>query len=191
MGLKSPAPLMAYALAIRKLLPKGNFWDRQLADPNSDVSLWCEAEAEEVLRFEQRRAALSRESSSSTAEELIDDWERVAGLDNRGLDIEIRRRVLSERKTPNLSPDVLSNIASAFDATIEKIAMPFRPAMFGHSRFACRLATLGALNVLYLYVDLIDAGLHAQFEEAIMNALLASYTTIFFYRTAENEYVPG
>jgi uncharacterized protein YmfQ (DUF2313 family) len=189
-GLTSPASAAEYALAVQKLLPKGEFWDRQLADPTSDVSLWCQVKAEEIARFEQRRADLARESSVASAVDLLDEWERVAGLNNTGLALDTRRRILIEHKTPNLSPKILSNIASAFGASITRIAMPFRPAVFGHTRFASRLATLGALNVVYLYANLPDEEIHPKFEEAIGNALLASYTTIFFYRTADNEYVP-
>lgn len=191
MGLMPVGSLVDYQAAVRKLLPRGEFWDRQLADSSSDVSLWCEAEAAELYRLKLRMVDLLNESILASTSELIDDWERVADVDNSSLDLDVRRRLLQEKKTPNLSPGILQNVADAFGAEIIKISHPFTPAMFGFSRFASRMATAGAWNVIYLYVALDDTTVRKSFKSSTASVLLANNITIFFFRTADDEYVPG
>jgi uncharacterized protein YmfQ (DUF2313 family) len=191
MGLMRVGSLEEYQSAVRALLPRGEFWDKQLEDGGSDVSRWCDAQAAEILRFQTRKAALAAESVLVTTAELIDDWERIAGVDNASLSTDVRRRILQESKTTNLTPAVLQSVADAFGAIIVAISHPLSPALFGFSRFASRLATAGAWNVLYLYIILDDIALREAFEQSMMGVLLANHLTIFFYRTATDEYVPG
>ena len=66
-----------YESAIKKLFPQGEYWDRQFADPESDVSLFCKAKAPELFKFRKRMEALQNESFVETTEELVADWERV------------------------------------------------------------------------------------------------------------------
>lgn len=180
-----------YKASLKRLLPHGEFWERQLQDDSSDLSLFLSARAEELRRHRLRCAALAEEAVVDSASETLDDWERVANLDNHSLGTNIRRSRLLATKVSSLSNSLLAQIAAVYGATIVRSAMPFHPATFGYSRFNCRLATLAAFNVVYLYVDLADASIHSLFEDAMTSALLASYTTIFLYRTAANEYVPG
>ena len=37
--------LADYTVSVKQLLPAGEFWDRQLADPDSHVSVWCAVKA--------------------------------------------------------------------------------------------------------------------------------------------------
>lgn len=184
------APLAIYETALRRLFPSGDFWDRQFQDPNSDVSLWCGVEAEELYRLKLRLAGLPDEAIPGTATELIDDWERVLDLDNRSLDIEIRRREVQKSKLPSVSLSTLKKIADGFGAELVSIRFPFTPAIFGFSRFSSRLTTPAALSTLYLYLNLSNMSLRSSLEASLTSVLLANQILVFFYRTAANEYVP-
>jgi uncharacterized protein YmfQ (DUF2313 family) len=190
-GLMSVGSVAEYKASLERLLPHGEFWERQLQDTSSDLSLFLSARAEELRRYRLRCAALADEAVVDSASETLDDWERVANLDNHNLGTNMRRSRLLATKVSSLSGSLLAQVAAVYGATIVKSAMPFHPAIFGYSRFGCRLATPAAFNIVYLYVDLADASIRSLFENAIESVLLASYTTIFFYRTATNEYVSG
>ena len=81
-----PASELRYEAAVRKLFPKGAYWDGQLADPESDASLFARAKAAELFRFRGRMADLYGESRIETALETLGGWERVLlGAPNPGL----------------------------------------------------------------------------------------------------------
>ncbi|MDR1698968.1 MAG: hypothetical protein LBR75_04005, partial [Prevotellaceae bacterium] len=46
----------------KKLFPQGDYWDKQFACPASDISLFCKAKAESLVRFKKRIADLQKES---------------------------------------------------------------------------------------------------------------------------------
>jgi uncharacterized protein YmfQ (DUF2313 family) len=66
-----------YERVIKKLFLQGDYWDKQFADRESDVSLSVRANPDELIRFRSRMSKLSEESRIETTEELIADWERV------------------------------------------------------------------------------------------------------------------
>lgn len=74
-----------YIEPLKKLFPKGEYWDRLLSDPASDVSLVCAARAESLAAFKMRMNQLLRESLPDFADETIGDWERIYfGYENGG-----------------------------------------------------------------------------------------------------------
>ncbi len=190
MGLMTAASFSVYETALRRLFPPGDFWDRQFQDAESDVSRWCAANAEELYRLKLRLVGLPDEAIPGTATELIDDWERVLALDNRTLDIAIRRRELQKSKLPSISLSTLKKVAEGFGAELVSIKFPFAPAIFGFSRFGSRLATPAAWSTLYLYLNLPDMSLRASLEESLTSVLMANQILVFFYRTVDDEYVP-
>jgi len=81
-----PASELRYETAVRKLFPKGAYWDGQLSDPESDASLFARAKAAGLFRFRGRMTDLYREGWIETALETLGDWERVLlGAPNPGL----------------------------------------------------------------------------------------------------------
>lgn len=189
MGLMTAATLAEYETALRRLLPTGDFWDRQLKDPASDVSRWCAAKAQELYRVKVRLSGLPDEAIPGTATELIDDWERVLELDNRRLSVEIRQREVQKSKLPSISISSLRKIAEGFGAELVRIRFPFSPAIFGYSRFSSRLATPASLCTMYLYMNLTDMSLRSSLEASLSSVLLANQILVYFYRTANDEYV--
>jgi len=141
-----------YERAIRKLLPRGAWWDRQLADPESDVALFARAKAGELYGYRQRMAALFAESVPDTTEEAISDWERVLlGEVSRGLTLAERRMRLRSRENVRLNRAELARIAGLFGLALLDIRLPFRPRFFGHARHGHeRLGGFAAFSVLRL-----------------------------------------
>jgi len=125
-----------YEAAIRKLFPQGEYWDRQFADPESDVSLFCKAKLPELVKFRRRMEALQSESFVETTEELIADWERVL-LDSvfPKLSLVQRRLQLKSMWAVRLNRAELQKIAGMFELSIADVYFPFRPGFFGFSRF--------------------------------------------------------
>ena len=155
MGIASAAE---YESAIRKLFPKGEYWDRQFADPESDVSLFCKAKAPELFRFRQRMQALQDESYPETTEELIADWERVL-LDSvlPSLSLTQRRLQLSSMWNLRLNRAELQKIATAYGLVIADVHFPYRPGFFGFSRFGnSYIGSPVTWSVLYLIVQQQD-----------------------------------
>ena len=69
---------MSYLSLLKGLLPPGR-WNLQ---GDSTVSKTLQAIADELDRVDQRARQLIEESDPRTAEETLDDWERVLGLPN-------------------------------------------------------------------------------------------------------------
>jgi uncharacterized protein YmfQ (DUF2313 family) len=92
-----------YEHAIKRLFPIGDYWDRQFADPGSDVSLFAKAKLEELIRFRSRMSALRGESRIDTAEETIADWERaLLGEITYGKTLTERRLLLKSKEDNKL-----------------------------------------------------------------------------------------
>jgi len=69
------APQTVYEEAVKNLFPPGEYWEERLADPASDVSLFCKAKAAWIYRFRLRMEALRKESLPGSSAELINEWE--------------------------------------------------------------------------------------------------------------------
>ncbi|EGF92412.1 hypothetical protein ABI_08480 [Asticcacaulis biprosthecium C19] len=67
----------AYLDQLLKLLPRGRAWSRA---PESTLSKLMSAFADGAARFDARALELLEEADPRTTTELIDAWERVAGL---------------------------------------------------------------------------------------------------------------
>ena len=143
------APRPLYESAIKRLFPQGDYWDKQFADPKSDVSLFAKAKLDELIRFRGRMSRLQDESRPETTDELISDWERVL-LDalNPDKSLAERRLLLKSKENNKLNRAELQNIADLFGLTIIDITFPYRPAFFGHLRFNRRAGSLAVFSVL-------------------------------------------
>jgi hypothetical protein len=125
-----------YVNAIRNLFPQGEYWDAQFADSESDVNLFCEAKAREIIKLRERMRDLFAESGYETAVETISDWERVLlGYMNTHLPLEERRIILSTQKTPIINRTLIAGIAQRYGLTLIDIIFPFKPSFFGFSEF--------------------------------------------------------
>ena len=152
MGVASPAE---YETAVRKLFPQGEYWDRQLADPESDVSLFCKAKIPELVNFRRRMEALQGESFPETTTELIADWERVL-LDSvfPKLGLVQRRLQLSSMWYVRLNRAALQKIAEIYELTIADVYFPYRPGFFGFSSFGnSYIGNPATFSVLFLIVQ--------------------------------------
>lgn len=147
-----------YKTAFRKLFPPGDYWDRQLADPESDASLFCEAKLPEFIRFRRRMAALQAESLIETTEELVADWERVLlGAVFPGLSLNRRRLQLEQMWNILLNRARLQAVAGRYDLTIADVRFPYRPGFFGFSRFSASfIGSPAAFSVLFITVQQED-----------------------------------
>jgi hypothetical protein len=103
MGITAASPAR-YEKALRKLFPRGEYWDAMFADPQSDVSLFCKAKTEELTRFRNRAGALLEEGFAETAGYL----QKPACISKR----EIRR------------------IGIAYDVLVFDITFPLRSSAF-------------------------------------------------------------
>jgi hypothetical protein len=150
MGIASVAE---YEAAFRKLFPQGDYWEKQLADPESDMSLFCKAKLSEFIRFRRRMADLQKESVIPSAEETLDDWERVRfGSITHGLNTEIRRALLLELEEPVTIP-LIKRLGAAYGLTVTDVRFPFRSAFFGFSRLGQdRITSPHAFSVLRIAV---------------------------------------
>jgi hypothetical protein len=151
MGVALPAE---YEGSVKKLFPQGDYWDRQFADPESDVSLFCKAKLPELVNFRRRMEALQNESFVNTTEELIADWERVL-LDSvyPKLSLIQRRLQLNQMWAIRLNRAELQKVADMFELTIADVYFPYRSGFIGFSRF--RKSYIGSpvvFSVLFLIV---------------------------------------
>lgn len=156
-----------YENAIKKLFPQGEYWDKQFADPQSDVSLFAKSKANELVKFRERMNTLSEESKPESTTELIADWERVyLNGEFSNLNINQRRLQLKSRNDLSLNRAELQKIAEMFGLNIQDITIPYRPRFFGFAKFAQeRLGSF--LTFSFLRIMVTEAGLEAKYWQAI------------------------
>jgi hypothetical protein len=185
MGMKIQTPEQ-YEASLRKLFPRGTFWDRQFADPGSDCSLFCKTKIDAFIRFRKRMSDLFDESILSTAGETLDDWERViTGSIRRGLEPEERKALLLPYKNSSLNNTVIKEIGCLYGIGITDIVFPFRPAFFGFSRFGTvRAAGPAAYSMLYIHampLDSIGNNINWElFRTHLETGVLANYIIFIF-----------
>ena len=182
MGIKVGAD-SDYVASIKKLFPKGEYWEKQFSDPNSDCFLFIKTKIDELTRYKKRMSDLQQESVIQTATETIEDWERVIhGAITTGLDISQRRALLLSEKSGNVNIAVIKEIAQTFGITITDIVFPFRSAFFGFSYFAInRITSPASFSVLYIYATEPDEEKKEEFESHIKMRVLANYIIYFKY----------
>ena len=182
MALKVHAPEV-YQDSIRKLFPRGSYWDKQFEDAKSDCSLFCKAKAGLIVSLRKRMADLQRESVMQTAEETLGEWERaLLGTVNSNLDTARRRALLSASSEGNINVVAVKDIGKMYGVTITGAEFPFRPAFFCHSRFGIDpVAGPAAFSVLFVYSSLPSEDVRADFEKSLVSKVLSNYIVYFIY----------
>lgn len=182
MGIKIAAE-NDYANAIRGLFPQGEYWERQFADSESDLNLFCRAKAPEIVRLRKRMRDLLAESNYRTAVETIGDWERVMlGHMNVQLPLEERRKILNAKEAQILNRMAIAGMAQAFGFALTDIQFPCRPAFFGFSRFGIDpAATPASWQAVVLHVSTQGNDDHIAEFETHVNNVLANYILYFSY----------
>jgi len=150
-----------YSEAIRNLFPKGEYWEKQFSDPRSDLNLFCMAKTKEIIRLRRRMGDLLAESDCQTAEETINDWERVLlGYLNNQLPLDERRQVLTLQKTTTINRIFIADIAQKYGLSLIDILFPFKTSFFGFSEFGRSIFSRPAFySVFYIIVAFQDEGL--------------------------------
>ena len=153
MGINKPTPDQ-YESSFRKLFPQGDYWDKQFADPQSDVSLFCKAKLPEFIRCRNRMATLQDESKPQSAFELLEDWERVlTGVVQNKLNTQQRRLLLLQTAKEKFTRADIQKYADLFGFFITDVQLPYSPAFFGFNHFGIdRLAIPAAWQVIYIFV---------------------------------------
>lgn len=171
-----------YIEPLKKLFPKGAYWDKLLSDENSDISLICKARAESIARFRSRMNQLQRESLPDFADETIGDWERIYfGYENESLSLEQRRSLLSVQKLGSVSINSIKNIAETYGGKVHKWEIPYKPAAFGHARFGLDyMASVGGMWVVFIHASISENN-KSGFEKSVRRAMLANQKIFFVY----------
>ena len=182
MGIKTAAE-KDYSDTIRELFPKGEYWERQFSDPESDINLFCKVKSQEIISFRKRMFDLLAESNSNTSAETLDDWERVLlGKINFDLDAVQRKNILNASKAGNFHIETIKEIGRLYGITITDVVFPFRPAFFGHTLFGINLiASPAAFAVLFIYASQPEKGIQVEFENQLISRVLANYIVYFIY----------
>lgn len=172
-----------YLDSIKKLFPKGEYWDKQFADETSDLSLWLKSKAENLLKFKAKFENLLVESNPRTAITTIESWEyTLLGAANPHLPLAIRRGLLLTKRRGFMNKRILESIAGMYTANIKKVYYPFRSAFFGHSKIGIdRMCSPASFSLIFIYANIQDESLKADFENEITTTVLANNIVKFFY----------
>lgn len=176
------AEVLEYVEPLKKMFPKGAYWDKLLSDENSDVSLVCRARAEAIALFRSRMNQLQREAWPDWADETISDWERVClGETNPGIGLSERRDILRRQRNEKILPDIVRSIAETYGGTLHGWELPYRPAAFGHAQFGrARIPTIAGMWVVFVHAT-IPFDKREYFEMSVKSVLLANQTLFFVY----------
>jgi len=108
----------AYGTMLQQLAPPGKAWPR---DPDSQLGALCLGFGDEFARLDARALDLIEEAYPNTTDEMLPDWERVAGLPDPAIpapaDVPTRRAALVARLTEadgQNAADYIRMIADAF-----------------------------------------------------------------------------
>jgi hypothetical protein len=171
-----------YAESLKRLFPQGSYWDTQFNDSASDTSLFIQAKLDELIRFRNRMADLLNESRVPTAVETISDWERVLkNKVNYGLSVAERRAILLAQGDTSVNRVKIAAAASLYGLTLIDIAFPFRPGLFGFSRFGQdRICSPAAFAVLFITCEVAADNDKDSFESDIRSRLPANIIYFFY-----------
>jgi len=170
-----------YQKAVRHLLPSGDWWEKQLANSESDVSLWCDAKAEELYRLHVRRADLLAEAYPKTTEELLIDWERIYNLSGVGLDDVTRRANLLSKRNKSLNIPMLQTTTENYGFRLNSVSFIGETFQLGTGKLNKRLWNMRVWNIIHLDVGIPASVDVAPYETAIKAVLLANQAPQFFY----------
>lgn len=174
-----------YASAIKKMFPKGDYWELQISDAENDINKLILSKAELVLNIRKRMAQLLHEAYPATADETIENWERVyLGAENPNMTLENRRALIMGKEGVNS----IHKIAEAYGVNLEVI-FPFRVGCFGHNFFGqTRLGSQATLSVVFVYVfDAEKISNTETFEKAVSDILLANHIIYFIYTFSDDK----
>ena len=171
-----------YIEPLKKLFPKGAYWNGLLSDPASDVSLICAARAETLAAFRARMNQLQRESFIDFADETISDWERIYfGYENDTLTLDQRRSLLRVVRSGGVNMAVMRQIAETYGGTFHSWKIPYTPAAFGHAQFGRDyMAGIAGMWVVFIYAS-VPTESRKGFEASVERAMLANQTIFFVY----------
>jgi len=186
MGIKAPIhEVELYETAIKKLFPSGDYWNKQFANPQSDVSLFCKAKLPEFLHFRNRMSALLNESKVCLTEELLDEWEKLlfGTVFFVGTSVSIRRAILLQKFSRVSSSVEIQQIAQIFGYNISEVQLPYRPAFFGFSSFGInRIAGPAFQRIIYISVNVQEnSDMIEKFENILLQSILINFKPYFFY----------
>jgi len=162
-----------YYNSIRDLFPKGEYWEKQFSDPQSDINLFCKVKIKEIICLRKRMNDLLAESNNNSAVETISDWERVLiGHMNIQLSLSERREKLKKQKTPLINRLAISEIAKDYGLKFIDIIFPFQPSFFGFSKFGQSVFSCPAFfSVYFIIIDLQDDELKNKAKKRVANFL--------------------
>lgn len=175
-----------YAESLRKMLPQGDYWDKIKANSDGDINLILEGMAHDIRYFRERMSQALNEAYPVTADETIENWERVRlGKTNPDLPIENRRALILS----NAGFSAIHKIAESYGAEIS-VEFPFKCGCFGWQKFGRQ--RLGAQNTLSAVTVIVTGGENIEskdnFEEAITDNLLANHIITFKYTTGGKDF---
>jgi hypothetical protein len=178
----SPAPEPLYEAAVRLLFPRGEYWDRQFADPQSDVSLFARVKTAEIFRFRRRMADLYGEGTIGSARETLGDWERVLlGAESPWLDPAERRARLAAVGDGGAGIGAIREAGGLFGVTVTDVSLPFRPAFLGHCRFGVdRIADESGFSVVVVRAKAAGER-RDEFEAHVRATVLVTNIVHFIY----------
>ena len=176
MGMKT-AGEKNYSTAIRQLFPMGEYWEKQFANPESDVNLFCEAKSREIILFKKRMIDLLAESKSGTSVETIGDWERIfIGHQNINLTLFERRNMLETNRVSQVNKIVISAVAEIYGFKLIDIIFPFKASFFGFSKFGASVFSRPAFfSVFYIVAEFQDDEIKNTAKERIVNLDASSF----------------
>lgn len=172
----------SYIEPLKKMFPKGVYWDKLLSDENSDISLVCKARAATLSKFRARMNQLLKEANLSSADETISDWERIySETENNYLPLENRRALLSVQKNGGINVSRIRDIAEIYDGSFHNWEIPYTPAAFGHAQFGLScMSSVAGMWVVFIYASVPEKN-RKNFEQSIRKVMLANQKIFFVY----------
>lgn len=170
-----------YTEAIKKLLPKGVYWENLLNNPKGDLNTVLEEKASRLASYRQKTSDLTQEAFMNSFHKTIADYERVyLNTSNAHLSFEQRKSILSITKNRSINTATIQEIAKIYGGKVTRIDIPYTECFFGHNFFGDFIASPASENIIFIKADIPELA-RPDFEKAIESALLANQTIYFFY----------
>ena len=142
-----------YYDALVALLPKGAYWDAQLADPESDLLRELMLQAQSFKAENDLIAQRLREGLPHRAEQAIRHWERLANLDGAGKSLSSRRNeLLRWRSGRETDWNGFRSIVEGYGMRLLRIEQAYRPFTM-HCNFRAPLCSRKNGNVRRFVID--------------------------------------
>ncbi|MCL2245077.1 MAG: YmfQ family protein [Treponema sp.] len=182
-----------YSNAVRELFPKGEYWDKQFSDPESDINLYCKAKAAEIIHLRKRMNDLLAESNSNTSTETIGDWERVLiGHMNLQLSLFERREKLRVQKDSSINRLIIIDTAKSYGFRIIDIVFPYKASFFGFSKFGLSMFSRPVFfSVFFIIAEFLNDDLKNTAKERINDLSETSFIKQSFPGCYEGRFFSG